>query len=109
MKIEKYKFYYGENKVVAVSTYAGKKVRGVAKCSNEDSFDRVLGERLAALRCAQKVAKKRKDRAQRKFKEACDEVQRATSHVVAMDSYLCGAVKEYHEIEKELEDLLKEI
>ena len=36
--IEKYKFYTNGSRVIAVSTYAGKTVRGVAVCHAGDAF-----------------------------------------------------------------------
>lgn len=57
--LEKYKFYIAKNKVIAVSTYAGKTVRGVAVCADSDTFDLEKGKRLAAARCNAKVAEKR--------------------------------------------------
>ena len=58
--IPRYRYYTnGKDTVVAVSTYAGETVRGVAKCAPEDEFDLAKGKKLAAARCAKKVAKKR--------------------------------------------------
>ena len=58
--VPKYKYFTnGENMVVAVSSYKGRTIRGVAKCSEEDEFDLETGKKLAAARCAMKIAKKR--------------------------------------------------
>ena len=43
--------------VVAVCRYAGRKVRAVAKCAPEDTFDIEIGTELAIARCEWKVAK----------------------------------------------------
>lgn len=68
-----YRFYLtSDNAVVAVSTYAGKVVRGVAKCSPTDTFSLEDGKALAAARCNLKIAKKRRARASRKLDEALD-------------------------------------
>ena len=73
--IEKYQFKTYEQKnsdgtksivVVALSTYAGKIVKGVAKCREGDSFNLEAGKRLAAARCDLKVCMKRKNRALQK-------------------------------------------
>ena len=63
--IEKYKFIILEKdrKVIALSTYAGRTVRGVAVCAENDTFDVQKGKELAAARCALKVAQKRLNRA----------------------------------------------
>ena len=66
LDMTKYSFYTdGKTKVVAVSTYAGKVVRGVAKCDVNDTFSLEKGKELAAARCNEKVAKKRFARAQK--------------------------------------------
>ena len=58
--VPKYNYYTnGKDIVVAKSSYAGDVVRGVAKCSPEDKFDLEAGKKIAAGRCAIKVAKKR--------------------------------------------------
>ena len=54
-----YRYFIAGNKVIAVSTYAGKTVRGIAICSPEDKFDIEFGKKLAAARCNEKVAEKR--------------------------------------------------
>ncbi len=68
--IEKYRFYTNGSRVIAVSTYAGRTVRGVATCHDGDEFSLEKGKKLAALRCAEKIAKKRIARAERKIDEA---------------------------------------
>ena len=55
----RYQFYVAPNKVICVSSYAKKPVRGVAKCNPNDVFDEEKGRRLAQLRCDYKVAQKR--------------------------------------------------
>lgn len=54
-----YKFYTNDKKVVAVSTYAKKNVRGVATCSDDDTFDLDFGKNLAKIRCDKKINEKR--------------------------------------------------
>lgn len=68
--IEKYKFYTNGSRVIAVSTYAGKTVRGVAVCHAGDKFSLETGKKLAALRCAEKIARKRVARAYKKVDES---------------------------------------
>ena len=58
--VPKYRYYTnGKNIVVAVASYAGRTIRGVAKCSDQDEFNLETGKKLAAARCAMKIAKKR--------------------------------------------------
>ena len=58
--VPKYRYYTnGENVVVAVASYAGRTIRGVARCSEQDEFDLEIGKKLAAARCAMKIARAR--------------------------------------------------
>lgn len=67
----RYKTYQAsDNKVVVVSHYAGRPVRGVAKCNPCDEFDAQKGEDLARLRCDKKIAEKRLARANAAYAEA---------------------------------------
>ena len=86
-----YKYYFGKNVVVAVSSFAGKTVRGVAKCGPNDEFDVEKGKELARARCARKIAEKRYKRAVKKCEEAQRIFNEATSHFVNMQHYLCEA------------------
>lgn len=63
-----YKIYHHDNEVIAVSTFAKRMVRGVAKCDPRDEFDHKKGEALAIARCDLKVAEKRMRRADEKVK-----------------------------------------
>lgn len=68
---DRYSFYQTkDNSVIAVSTYAGRTVKGIAKCDPADTFDVEKGKDLAAARCNHKIAMKRLKRASRKYKEA---------------------------------------
>lgn len=62
-----YKYIETPNKVIALSTYAGKTVRGIAKCHPNDTFDVEFGRKLAAARCNAKIAAKREANAVRKY------------------------------------------
>lgn len=70
--IEKYDFIVipEKRKVIALTTYAGKVVRGVAKCNPTDTWNEEIGKELAAHRCNIKVAEKREKRATQKLAEA---------------------------------------
>ena len=62
----KYKYVIDEEKrvVVALSTFAGEVVRGVARCAPNDVFDIEAGKKLAEARCSAKIAHKRLRRAE---------------------------------------------
>lgn len=104
--MEKYRFIQNGNKVIAISTYAGKTVRGVAKCDPRDTMDLETGKKIAALRCAQKVAKRRLKRANKKLDEAYDMLKKATTRVADMQDYYGNAAKEFMSYKKELHELL---
>ena len=67
--------------VVAISTYAGKTVKGYAKCHPDDTWDWEKGKALAIARCAEKIAAKRNARATRKVAEAQDILSEAIAYL----------------------------
>ena len=107
--LDKYRFYQAGNKVIAVSTYAGKAVRGVAKADPSDEFDFEKGKKLAAARCNLKIAKKRAKRAFCKVSQAySDYVEGANWYNKMVDYYndsndaVEEAVAELAELEKNM-------
>ena len=107
--LEKYRYYTNGNKVIAVSTYCGKTVRGVAVCHPDDNFDIELGKRIAAARCNEKVAKKRLDRASSKAIQAGLDVAKAQQFQHQMAEYYNDAFTAYNEAAQEYDMLIKEI
>lgn len=93
--------------VIAVSTFAGKTVRGVAKCHPNDSFNEEVGTKLALARCNLKVAQKRLARANRKVREAVVAQYDAQSFLMKMKDYQRRAEFDVSVLENELEDLEK--
>lgn len=92
-----YRYIVTPTKVIALSTYAGKTVRGVAKCHPTDEFNEEYGKKLAAARCNQKIAAKRYERAFRKYRfmcEAMNEVEREFSKSAAYLRDAAAAEKE---------------
>ena len=61
MRKFEYKYKIDEDKrtIVAMSTFAGKAVTGVARCDPRDEFIIDDGKKLAAARCSVKIAEKR--------------------------------------------------
>lgn len=90
------------NMIVAVSSYAGKTVRGIAKCHPNDSFDEEFGKKLAVARCNLKVAKKRQARADRKVREALVEQYEVESFLLKMKDYQRRASLDLSRLSKEL-------
>lgn len=81
----------GHSKVIAVSSFAGQTVRGVAKCAPNDEFDLEYGKRLAAARCVAKIADKRMNRAEIKVNMAFAAVDTAIAHLYDMLCYSASA------------------
>ena len=77
----------GRVEVIAISTFAGKPVRGKAICAEGDTFDEEKGKLLAAARCNAKVVAKRYARAKQKIAEAEKAVADATKFYDAMRHY----------------------
>jgi hypothetical protein len=107
--LDRYKFFTNENKVVAVSSYAGKTVRGTAKCDPKDSFNLEKGKKLAAARCNAKVAKKRYQRALQKHWEAIIAYEKAKDYLTQMEDYAASSVSELVEAENAVEAYLAEM
>lgn len=93
--MEKYRFITTDKMVIAISTYAGKNVKGVAKADPRDTFDIEKGKLLAASRCNAKIARKRAMRAKRKYAEAEKLLAAAQKHMKDMDAYYKDAKAEY--------------
>ena len=91
--------------VVATSTYAGKTVRGVARCHPNDEFDIDKGIQLAVYRCNLKVADKRQARASRKVKEAKKALHEAQMFYNKMLNYRTQSVLEYLSAKDDLEEI----
>lgn len=107
--IDKYKFYKNGKTVYAVSTYAGKTVRGKATCHDNDEFSIDKGATLAALRCGTKIALRRRARAMKKLQEAHEAVMAANRHCAEMQRYYDDATMAFAEIESELYNFEKSL
>ena len=104
--LSKYRFYTNGNRIIAVSTYAGKTVRGVAICHPDDNFDLETGKRLAAARCNEKIAAKRLDRASKKAMRAGLDVETAKQHLAKMQDYYNDAFVAYNTAAQEHDALI---
>ena len=107
--LEKYKFYFTGNKVIAVSTYEGKRVRGVAKADPRDAFDKEKGMKLAAARCNQKVAMKRFRRACAEHSKAYDAYCEAENRLNKMLDYAYDAREALNNADYEVKMLLRDM
>ena len=105
IKSPTYKFYqYNRQRadgstnvrIVAVSSFAGKPVKGYADLHPMDEFDIEYGQALAAARCAEKIAAKRCKRAYNKVDEATAQVNAAMDHLQKMMQYEADAEAAYN-------------
>ena len=107
LDMNKYVFYTHNNKVIAVSTYAGKKVKGVAKCNPEDTYDLEKGKKLAAARCNAKVAIKRRKNARAKLAEAKKLQEIAAIRVTKMEQYYLDSIEAQYQAVELIDETLK--
>ena len=83
-------------RIVAVSSFAGKPVKGYADLHPKDEFDIEYGKALAAARCAEKIAAKRCKRAYNKVDEAKAMANAALAHLQKMMQYEADAEANYN-------------
>ena len=84
----KYKFYVFDNKMICLSTFRGKTIRGIAKCDPEDTFNEDKGRKLSQLRCKRKVLTKRVKFAQNAYYAAQRAVEEAYKKLYAAEEKL---------------------
>lgn len=105
--IEKYKFYYAKNKTIAVSTFQGKPVRGVATCDVNDKFDPEKGRLLAAARCNHRIAQKRLKRASNELNNILKEYYKMRTRLKEVDEYYRDSFVAVETARKEVERILE--
>ena len=93
-------------RIIAVSSFAGKPVKGHADCHPKDEFDKEYGIALAVARCAEKIAAKRCNRAYSKVDEAKAQVNAAMEHLAKMMKYESDAETHYNIAAYELASIL---
>ena len=116
--IEKYQYkvYEKTNKdgtkssvVVAITTYCGKVVKGIAKCQETDPFSLDLGTRLAAARCDLKVCLKRIKRASAKYNESEKMLNEVKEYNRRMGNYYSDSLSELSEAQYRLNKIESEL
>ena len=112
--IEKYKFIQhtredGREEVIALSTFAGRTVRGKAILDEKDAFDLETGKKLAALRCAEKIGIKRVLRANDCLDCADAHVEAAKRFQDKMTHYYEDATLELAAVRDELDELMAKL
>lgn len=104
MRKFEYKYIINEEKrtVVALSTFAGEAVRGVARCAETDEFNVETGKKIAAARCSAKIAEKRMKRAELCLANAIEGYNWWSARKEQMEKYDADSVAAY---KKAVEDL----
>ena len=75
----RFKFYTDNSHIViAICSYGGKYVRGIAKCSPSDKFNFEDGKDIARARCEAKIADKRLKKAKQRYDEAAAALNKST-------------------------------
>lgn len=95
MKKKNYKVYTHGNEVVAVTSFARRPVRAVAKCDPRDTFNVEFGKALAVARCDVKVADKRLVAAKKRLDKANEAMIAAKRELDAAKEYFNLAQTEY--------------
>ena len=102
----KYRIYTAnrDKTVIAVSSFAGRTVKGIAKCDPKDAPDLEKGIKLAILRCDEKIANKKVNRGIMKVKAAKTELEAANKKFSHMQEYLNDSQNKLLKASKELFD-----
>ena len=105
----KYHYYTGTTKegikqVICVSSYAGQKVRGIAKCSPADTYNEEYGKELARLRCDIKVATLKTRYANSRKAIALDYFNYITQEMGRMTEFVNDAESQLDTCKKALEE-----
>jgi hypothetical protein len=105
----KYKYVIDEKKrtIVALSTFAGQVVRGVARCAPNDAFDIEAGKKLAEARCVMKIAHRRLRRAEDMVKGSKEGLRYFTEQVNKYEKYEIDSIESVKKAAAELK-LLEE-
>ena len=101
----RYKHVIDEEKrtIVALSSFAGQVIRGVARCAPNDTWDVEAGKKLAEARCAIKIAHKRLRRAEDMVKGYKEGLRYFTEQVKKYEQYELDSIES---VKKATEDLL---
>lgn len=102
---ENYNYVVAGNKVIALSSYGGKCVKGIAKCDPKDDFNVEDGKKLAAARCNEKVCHKRLRRAQQMHDAAYKVMKYWEDRVKKFSQYEEDAKQAYMEAYKDLVEI----
>ena len=107
LNLKDFRFFKTNNKVVAIRTYIGKTVKGIAKCDPRDNYDEEIGMKLAAARCNNKVATKRMHRSYNEMLAAERDLKIAEAKLTKASNYFQYACLEKSQAKAELDNILE--
>jgi hypothetical protein len=109
MRKFEYKFVINEEKrtVVALSSFAGEVVRGIARCAPTDVWNVEVGKQWAATRCSAKIAEKRMRRAEECNAIAADALDFWAERKAKMEHYERDSAEAYKKAIEDLKNLEK--
>ena len=96
-------------KVIAISTFAGKAVRGIAKCDPRDEYSFEFGRSLAIARCDAKISEKRVRAAKAKMEAAAKALEEAQKKLEKMTRYYEDSVQKHNEADETVYNLLNNV
>ena len=103
------KFYSSDKEVIAVSSFAGKTIKGIARCNPEDTFSFETGKKLAEARCNNKIALKKVQNTKLRLEEALKAYAEAQKHLNFMFGCHESATKYLQDTQNALDNLLREL
>lgn len=95
--------------IIAKSSFAGKPVKGIARCHPNNTFDLEKGIKLAILRCNTKIGLKKIMKANKNFETVKKEYENIKKKYADKEEALTNAQKFYNENKIALEKLLREL
>ena len=93
--MRQYTYHVTEDKVYCITKFAGKAIKGVAKCDPEDTFNLDTGKGLSKCRCNAKIATK-------KHKIACDKLEEARTRLIEATKYMHIALENFNDTYKKM-------
>lgn len=99
-----YKFFKSPAIIVAIRSFGNKEIKGIARCSPNDTFDEDIGTKLAILRCDKKLAKAKLKEAELNLKEADKMITHYIKIFSEANKYFAKCKDNYNSISKSLEE-----
>lgn len=103
----KYRVYKHDNEIIAISSFAGRDVKGIAKCDPRDTYSEQKGLALAEARCDNKICNKRVKRAKVKVAYLTDVIADLNKMLADAKQYQIEAQEALQVSDEKLAAILK--